>query len=376
MTTSLEPQNKKRLQQAFRNGNLTLYLGAGVSVASGLPTWDKLVLSVYFATISEQKLGNWRPFPNYLYAISEWYLREIREPLEITARKLRKMYPDGARGEQAFLAAVREGLYRLEDSSLRDSGRPETLGNSTLLAVAELCKAKRGKRYGVRSVITYNYDDLLETALKNGDKRKAHPVYSDENADNDRLPIFHVHGYIPFPEDDVPEPSGVVFTEEEYNSAASNPYSWSNLVQLREMSNAVGVMIGLSLSDRNIRRLLDALALSPVRPEIYALLQKPGKIDPAQAEIDKIDETAKDLLQRFQDSGLKSRATNVTSPGFMRGAKAKSKYAHEIRGILSAVEDNAQDREAKVLKQLGITPIWYETHDEIGAILRDISSAN
>lgn len=376
MTNNLEPQAKERLQQAFRDRNLTLYLGAGVSVASGLPTWDKLVLSVYFATISEQELGNWRPFPNYLYAISEWYLREIREPLEVTARKLRKMYPEGMGGEQAFLAAVRDGLYRLEDSTLRDSGRPEIFGNNTLSAVAELCKAKRGKRYGVRSVITYNYDDLLETALKQGDRRRAQPVYSDERPAKGSLPIFHVHGYIPFPGDDVPEPSGVVFTEEEYNSAASNPYSWSNLVQLREMSSAVGVMVGLSLSDRNIRRLLDALALSPVRAEIYALLQKPGKIDPAQAEIDKIDEAAKDLLQRFQDSGLKSRAMNVTSPGYMRGAKAKSKYAHEIRGILSAVEDNAQERETEVLEQLGITPIWYETHEEIGAILREISNAN
>lgn len=377
MITNLDPKTKKRLKSAFRDRNLTLYLGAGVSVASGLPTWDKLVLSVYFATISEEKLGNWRPFPNYLYAISEWYLREMREPLEVTARKLRKMYADGAAGEQEFLAAVRDGLYRLEDSTLHDSGRPEILANNTLLAVAKFCEAKRGKHYGVRSVITYNYDDLLETSLKHRDKRRAQPVYSDERPDTGALPIFHVHGYIPFPDDDVPEPSGVVFTEEEYNSAASNPYSWSNLVQLREMSNAIGVMVGLSLSDRNIRRLLDALALSPVRAEIFALLQKPAKIDPAKAEIDKIDDAAKDLLQRFQDSGLKSRAMNVKSAGYMRGgAKAKSKYAREIRGILSAVEDNAQEQETQVLKQLGITPIWYETHDEIGAILSEISNAN
>lgn len=367
----IEKDVRSRLRQAFSDRELTLYLGAGVSVASGLPTWEKLVLSIYFATISEQQLGNWRPYPNYLFAISSWYLREVQEPLEITARKLRQMYGPDASGDAEFLRAVRDGLYRIEDAVLGDSNRPEIAGNTTLKAVADLCTAKKGRRYGVKSVITYNYDNLLETALAG--RRRASPVFSEAPAPQNRLPIFHVHGYIPFPEGENVEPSGVVFTEEEYNSAASNPYSWSNLVQLREMSSSVGVMVGLSLADRNIRRLLDAIAVSPVQAKIFAVLKKPETMVPKRSEIDKIDKHARHLLEEIKRSGIKSRA-NAKNKGFFRGSSGKAKYEHEIRGILAAVEENAQEQESAVLRQLGITPIWYSDHTEIEPILREISN--
>ena len=83
-----------RLKKAFTKNNLSLYLGAGLSAGNGLPTWEKLVLSMYYSATSEQSLGGWRPFSNYLYAIAEWHLDRNHEPLEITARKLRKYYSD------------------------------------------------------------------------------------------------------------------------------------------------------------------------------------------------------------------------------------------------------------------------------------------
>lgn len=83
------------LKKAFNEKNLTLYLGAGVSIGSNLPSWEKLVLAMYFAKISEQEMQGWRPYPNYLLAIAEWHLRDCAEPLEITARKLLKYYGNG-----------------------------------------------------------------------------------------------------------------------------------------------------------------------------------------------------------------------------------------------------------------------------------------
>jgi|AntRauTorckE5430_2_1112549.scaffolds.fasta_scaffold03766_3 hypothetical protein len=46
MTYDLPDNARDTLRRAFKNQQLTLYPGAGVSVASALPTWDKLVLSV------------------------------------------------------------------------------------------------------------------------------------------------------------------------------------------------------------------------------------------------------------------------------------------------------------------------------------------
>jgi len=57
--------------KAYGRGELSLYLGAGVPVGSGLPTWEKLVLAMYFSALSKQSLGLWIPFPNYLYARPE-----------------------------------------------------------------------------------------------------------------------------------------------------------------------------------------------------------------------------------------------------------------------------------------------------------------
>ena len=374
MTYDLTDDAHATLRRAFKDQQLTLYLGAGVSVASALPTWDKLVLSVYFAAISEAKLGQWRPYPNYLYAIAEWYLREAQEPLEVTARKLRQLYPEGEEGDGMFLSAVRDGLYRIEDATLRDSGPPEIGDNATLRAVARLCVAKAGRRYGVRSVVTYNYDDLLERSLVG--KREAVPVYNRSMPMPKRLPIFHVHGFIPFPRDGGPGPSGVVFTEEEYNAAASDPYSWSNLVQLREMSNSVGLMVGLSLSDRNIRRLLDALALSPVRARIYAVLKRPDKHVPDPKQVDGIDKAARVLLNQFQSAGIKSRAMFRDEIGYERApVKSADRYQREIRGIMAAVEDLAEEQETRVMQKLGITPIWYDNHADIPDILQEVTHA-
>jgi hypothetical protein len=72
------------LRQAYQRHRLTLYLGAGVSVGSGLPTWDRLVLAMYFNAIAQKKMGDRRPFPNYLYAIADWHLKRTPVPLEIT----------------------------------------------------------------------------------------------------------------------------------------------------------------------------------------------------------------------------------------------------------------------------------------------------
>jgi len=102
----------KALRTAFGQQRLTLFLGAGVSVANGLPTWEKLVLSLYFSTISEQQMNGWRPYANYLYAISEWYLKRSIEPLEITARKTKSFYENSDVGEKAFLDAIRDAPPR------------------------------------------------------------------------------------------------------------------------------------------------------------------------------------------------------------------------------------------------------------------------
>ncbi len=99
-----------KLQQAYGRKDLTLLLGAGVSVGSGLPNWEKLVPTMYFGLTSDQKLGGCRPFPNYLYAIAEWHLARQQEPLEVTVRKLQLFF------DKAIGANPRDVIQCLHDT--------------------------------------------------------------------------------------------------------------------------------------------------------------------------------------------------------------------------------------------------------------------
>jgi len=238
------------LRRAYKQENLTLYLGAGVSVANGLPTWEKLVLAMYFSKISEQSLGGWRPYSNYLFAIAEWHMANSSEPLEITARKLQKYYHPGTDGEEEFLKSLYQTLY---GGFLNKNGGPPVdidkgllrNANTTLDAVAKLCESTKSNKRGIRAVISYNYDDLLEISLGDFPYQS---IFNRESKVGDKLPIYHVHGFVPLKKD-VQGSMGheIVFTEDQYHRVARDPYYWSSLVQLQSMSGSVGLMIGLSL---------------------------------------------------------------------------------------------------------------------------------
>src|ERR1039458_4008079 len=153
----------RKIKKAYQDKNLTLYLGSGISVANGLLSWDKLVLALYFRNISKQKLGDWKPYPNYLFAISEFILNNKKEPLEITARKINCNY----KKKTEFLKDLKETLYAAYYQDIENNKYTFTKvnllnANLSLKKIADLCD-----NGGVSNVISYNYDNLLETVLDN-----------------------------------------------------------------------------------------------------------------------------------------------------------------------------------------------------------------
>lgn len=352
------------LREAYRQNNLTLYLGAGVSAANGLPNWQQLVLAMYFSNINRQRMSGWRPFPNYLFAIAEWHLGRSQEPLEITARRLRKYYK---RDDEKFLDDLRATLYagyrRQDGAHFAPLNRGAIRNaNPTLDAVAELCENSSPGRGGVRSVITYNYDELLERALTG---YRFQPFWKSATPQPDKLPIYHVHGYVPIRPGNGSAPDEIVFTEDQYHLAAHNPYSWANLAQIQSMSGSVGLMIGLSLKDRNMRRLLDAIAGLPHHPTHYALLQEPQWDGASDEELSEINGKALKYKILFEKSGVKGAGEK--SPG-----EKGDRWRHEIRAIIQEVERQDVKQQTFVLNQLGVRPIWYKQHDEIPTILKQI----
>ena len=390
-------QQLTKLRAAFRTGDLSLYLGAGVSVGNGLPTWDQLVLAMYFSAINAQSMRGWRPFPNYLFAIAEWHLKRSHEPLDITARRLRKYFTS----TESFLNSLRQTLYAgftFDGTDRFQPVRRQQLrsANPTLDAVAKLCEKSVPGKKGVQAVITENYDSLLEIALGN---YAFQPIWNSSPAKSGSLPIYHVHGYVPVEKYRGSTADELIFTEEQYYSATHETYSWSNLVQLQRMSSSIGLMVGLSLADRNLRRLLDAVMRTPLHCENYALLRKPQWNQPADEELDQIHHQAIQYLDRFRNSGVKKddgaeetagsqsgiKRTDVHVPGikssflpkFINPPYAKGpRYRYEIAQILKQVERLDLEQQTFVLKRLGVQPIWYSNHDEIPGILAEIYCEN
>lgn len=145
-----------------------------------------------------------------------------------------------------FEECVRKHLY----SDLK----PNHLETSMLKAISELARPKRS---GIRleSVISFNFDDLIENRLFQ-DGTPYRSIWKEgQFFDPNELPIYHVHGFLPNI-DELDSPN-LVFSEESYHSQFIDPYSWSNLCQLNAFSSNICLFVGLSLSDPNLRRLLD-----------------------------------------------------------------------------------------------------------------------
>jgi len=398
------------LHRAFERGELSLYLGAGVSKGNHLPTWQELVLAMYFNAVSSEEIRDangrrMRPFPNYLHAIAEWQLRRRTEPLEITARKLR-MYYDALEEEQGLPARTgqklfHENLHRTlyasllgEEGRVLPEARPEALRleNATLDAVARLCEAKPAAADGVQSVITYNYDDLLEQVLVSSGTPFQAISDADDRLQPDRLPIYHVHGLVPLAgRDAAPPPEHIVFTEDQYHLAARDAYSWSSLVQLQAMSSNVGLLVGLSATDRNMRRLLDAVRRAPLRGRTWALLKKDELVDPDTDELRKIHERAIAKIAEFSAGGAKAgikrdvgregvgrwvksdRPQRKSSLPTGPGRKHARVYEAEICQILEGVHAIDARQEDAALRELGVTPLRFGTFEEIADFVKEVA---
>jgi SIR2-like domain len=355
----VNPKALAELRQAYRDNNLTLYLGAGVSLASGLPNWNQLVLALYHRAASGDWKTRWVPYPNYLYAIAEWQLERGHEPLEITARKIRQFYNNENEFFEDLKATLYGGFTNESTGELENPGAYSLRqGNTTLKAVAQLCSQTDADGNGIHAVVSYNYDNLLEIATHESPCPFI-PVWKSSNVPTmDQRAIIHVHGFIPMDGEGSP-PNEVVFTEQQYHAAAHSPYSWSNLSQIQCLSSSVGLMIGLSLSDRNMRRLLDAISITPLHKRQYAILSKPTWQRPGSEDLEKIHEKAVSYIQRFAQSGAK---------------KSGGRRFEQMLDIFDELNRFEEINYVRLLSELGITPIWYSRRQEVAEILESITA--
>lgn len=233
------------IKKAYKKGNMSLLLGAGVSCSAGFPNWRTLLNSLY-ANFVNKVFNNDVVADETLQSITKKFI-EINNSSTLAAARYLKAGLSQKDNDVHFITAVKKALY---DSPKKPSPLMD--------AIINLCTPKRSGAK-IKSVITYNFDDLVEEYL---DKVKLEykTIYKDEEQhDSDELPIYHVHGFISS-RGDIEKDVSLIFSEEAYHKVYSEPYHWSNLVQLATLRENNCLMIGLSLSDPNLRRLLEIAA--------------------------------------------------------------------------------------------------------------------
>lgn len=236
------PNNYKRqlaeLKNAYANGKLSLFCGAGISFDAGIPTWNNLLKSM----LEEVYLHNPNvEIDNIDEKLAYIFQNRINLSPLIIGKYLKLLLKD------SFLEATRKILYlHCNDKS------------SIIDAIAELSRPRRGKQT-LDSIITFNFDDLLERKFEN-EKIKFKSIHKEgQRVALDEIPIYHPHGYLPRV-DEENETYSIVFSEDAYHAQFSESFTWSNIVQLNQLSSNTCLFIGISLTDPNMRRIIDVIA--------------------------------------------------------------------------------------------------------------------
>lgn len=312
------------LKETYCRNGLTLVLGAGVSASCGAPSWTELLLKLH-----SQALGN--SFSGDLSGLAEIYTSAVSSdgPL-ISARFAAQEWGDDAID---FKDKVRVEIYRY----VRE--------NSTLINdLAKLSQRCEG-REGIKSILTYNYDVLLEEELE---------AIGREYSRSDRhgksgpvgIPLRHIHGFLGR---QVQPDEWIVLSESSYHKEYSNPFSWSNIIQLNAFRETSCLFVGMSMTDPNQRRLLEA-AKQTATPRHYCLLRK--------TSWKQIDESLNfEWAQRGRGSG---RPAGIE----------KEQFEKRVRLTASVVDHSREN----ALIGLGVHTIWYEQHSDLPSILSGLRS--
>ena len=267
---------------------VAIVLGAGVSKEQGAKTWDELLRDFQKEIEGQHLLDD-----------SEAVFQEVGGTSLTTAQLCKDVWAD----EKTFAWQIHKSLY--------DKAR-ELDVNTELGEIAQLAQ-KCLKDQNFR-ILTYNYDDFLEqylewcgvkccsmftTKVRYSNGQASADFYGVNGQPNQSLRLYHVHGFLPKvatkSQLDTLHIRSICLTEADYNMLYNQPYSWPIASQLSFFRENICLFIGCSLSDPNIRRLLEITAYNP--PKHYAILPMMYKsIDASGVAMTK-QFTTKDRLQ-------------------------------------------------------------------------------
>lgn len=249
----------KSLAKAYKNEISTFVIGAGISKPLGIPDWSTLLRNIVE-----------RMHPTI--EVSDALLKYNANPL-ILARYIREALND----KTQFNTIVHQALY----VDYRDD-----FTNPTLRAVMKVFE-KEAQRSRSPVALTYNFDCVVENWIsKKGIGLSASSFdWTNRQPNTDQIEIFHCHGYLPFDVSQIEE-RDLVFDETEYHSIYQDHYNISNIIQVSTFIDRSCIFLGISLTDPNMRRLLDyAKDVRSTKHPHFIFRQKPKEKRLIQSEL-------------------------------------------------------------------------------------------
>lgn len=230
---------KRELLEENKNIPITLFLGAGIN-ENILPNWHEIIDELLKATII-RLLSSFNHIPDNISDLISW--TKSKFSVYDQAILIKSILKDN------YISILRSFLYK--------NTNEDAIKNSEFLkAIASLCCIKR-----VKCVITYNWDDLLETILKQKEyKITPYSVFKEPMIPPiaSSLPIYHVHGFLPrITPYLISDSNQIVFSLDEYTKFNTKITSWQTTIQLYALQNTACIFIGTSLRDMNMLRLIN-----------------------------------------------------------------------------------------------------------------------
>ena len=237
------------LREELREDTFTLILGAGVSASANMPSWGKL-LELILTEHPKEGSPRYLPcdFSNILHSCGDSYI--------IAARYINKIIKEEIRAK-----TIQEVLYK--STKRRESN-----------LIKGICKLV--KEYGINSILTTNYDQLIEQYLKL-EGLLPYPVAQCGIIPKDSVAVFHVHGVVNDPENPLSDniPEAPILSEDDYHALYSKGHDWSNITILNALQHSHCVFIGFSMTDPNLRRLMESAKYNDATPHYLFLPRKP-----------------------------------------------------------------------------------------------------
>lgn len=284
-------KNLKKLKERVDSDAVNWVLGAGISKSAGVPLWSECLLQMWARALLLEGDFDYDPATGKEFRDT---LDEMKKEIEHPEIFLGKINPTitGVSGNQIFTGVdtleaaeyiqnfvaetISWGNHEKEylqdcafaslvEDSLKLDKKPDEVWNKMkkqvlgFLAAYFMEQVKKGREV---TVISYNFDDLLEFALERMGLGKEKCYIKNPGTKNvpegkTGVHIYHPHGTVSVIPNSLSEKSQkLVLAESNYERLEQKVYLWENSIQAKALHDKSCVFLGFSGEDYNFRRII------------------------------------------------------------------------------------------------------------------------